>query len=133
LPLRVTADGTRYFDGRTSLVMIEKSGRETRWPLPPSAIGIMDPPTLIRTGDGKLFLFNQPGRVLRIAPTPDGPEPFKIEATFTKDIPNSDRPARIWLDPLGRIDIAYNANCLAILFPSGHIPTEISQMMDSKN
>jgi hypothetical protein len=132
-PLRVTADGMRYFDGRTSLIVIDKTGKETHWPLPASAVGSMDPPTLIRTGDGKLFLFNQPGRVVRIAPTPDGPEPFKVEATFTKDIPNVDQPARIWLDPLGRIDIAYNANCLAILFPSGHIPTEISQMMDSKN
>ncbi|HSV13259.1 MAG TPA: hypothetical protein VLI90_03320, partial [Tepidisphaeraceae bacterium] len=132
-PLRVTSDGTRYYDGRTWLVTIDKSGHQTRWPLPASAVGSMDPPTLIRTADGQLFLFNQPGRVLRIAPTPEGSEPFRVEATFTKDIPNVDHPARIWLDPLGRIDIAYNANCLAVLFPSGHIPMEISQMMDSKN
>jgi hypothetical protein len=132
-PLRVTSDGTRYFDGRNALVVVDRSGAQARWPLPPAAVGGMDPPTLIRTADGKLFLFNQPGRVLRIAPTPEGPEPFKVEATFTKDIPNVDRPARIWLDPLGRIDIAYNGNCLAILFPAGHIPPEISQMIDSKN
>ena len=94
----------------------------------------MDPPTLIRTADGKLFLFNEAGRVLRIARTPDAPEPFTLEATFTKDIPNTDHPTRIWLDPLGRIDMAYDGNSLAVMFPSGHIPPEISaMMMDSGN
>jgi hypothetical protein len=133
-PLRVTADGTRYYNGRDALVVVDKSGKQIHWPLPASAVGAMDPPTLIRTADGKLFLFNQAGRVLRIARTPDGPEPFTIEATFTKDIPNTDHPTRIWLDPLGRIDMAFDGNSLAIMFPSGHIPPEISaMMMDASN
>lgn len=127
-PLRVTAEGVRYYDGRTSLVMVEPGGNTLRWRLPPLAVGHMDP-TLIRTADGRLFLFNEPGRVLRIAPTPGGPEPFVLEATFTKDVPNSARPTRIWLDPLGRINVAFNGNMLAVMFPSGHIPPGISQMM----
>ena len=36
---------------------------------------------------------------------------------------------RIWLDPAGRIDIVYDDDGLAILFPSGHIPDDIERMM----
>jgi hypothetical protein len=127
-PLLITADGTRYFDGKASLVVIPKTGAKMNWPLPPSGVGSGDP-TLIQTSDGLLFLFNQPGRLLRIRPTPTDAEPFKLETTFTKDIPNSDHPARIWLDPAGRIDFVSDGNILTISFPSGIIPKEISRMM----
>ena len=103
-------------------------GGETAWPLPPTAIGSGEV-YLIRTPDGLLFLFNQPGRVLRLRPTPDAAEPFILEATFTRNIPNTDHPARIWLDPAGRIIIASEGNHLSILFPAGHIPTAIREMM----
>jgi hypothetical protein len=127
-PLLTTTDGTRYFGGLTDIVMIEKSGEETRWSLPPTAVGSSDP-TLLRTADGLLFLYNQPGRMLRIKPTPGGTEPFTLETTFTTDIPDVDHLTRIWLDPLGRIDFAFDGNKLAIMFPGGHIPEEISRMM----
>jgi hypothetical protein len=101
------------------------------WMLPPEAVGTLDP-TLIQTSDGLLFLYNQAGRLLRIKPTPGEVEPFKLEATFTKDIPNADHPTRIWLDPLGRIDMVYDGTVLAVMFPAGHIPAGISQMMLEK-
>ena len=60
-------------------------------------------------------------------------EPFVLEATFTRNIPNVDNANtwidRIWLDPAGRLIIAYNNNVLAILFPTGRVPPEIRQMM----
>jgi hypothetical protein len=87
----------------------------------------MQAPVLIHTAD-RLFLFNQPGRVLRIKPTPSTAESFELEATFTHRIPNIDDPARIWLDPAGRIIIAYG-NELAILFPAGRIPPELKNMI----
>jgi hypothetical protein len=80
-----------------------------------------------------LFLFNQSGRLLRIRPTPataeDESEPFKLEATFTDNIPNTDTPTRVWLDPAGRIDFVTDESTLTITFPAGHIPKEISRMM----
>lgn len=126
-PLLVTSDGTRYFGGLTDLTIVDPSGKHATWPLPPTANGV-GPATLIATKSGKLFLFNQPGRVLRITRTPTGPEPFKLDSTFTHNIPIAAHPTRIWLDPAGRIDIA-DGTRLAILFPDGYIPRAISEKM----
>ncbi|HEV8604926.1 MAG TPA: hypothetical protein VGQ99_06150 [Tepidisphaeraceae bacterium] len=119
-PLLHDPDGNWYFDGKTSLKVISKTGHITIWPLPGPAAGDAEP-WIIRTPDGLLFLFNQPGRLLRIRPTPDAHQPFDLEATFSRKIPN-DPPTRIWLDPAGRIIIAFAGNQLAILFPHGFIP-----------
>ncbi len=127
-PLLVDKDGNRYFDGLETLRVIDRAGKEIEWNLPASATGSMDSPVLIRTSDGLLFLFNEPGRVLRIKRTPDTAEPFEVEASFTKRIPNQDHPTRIWLDPAGRIVMAVE-NELAIMFPAGRIPREISELM----
>jgi hypothetical protein len=123
-----TPDGTEYFDGKDNLSLRKPTGENIVWPLPAAAVGSI-PPTLVQTPNGLLFLYNQPGRLLRIRPTPGEAEPFKLEATFTKDIPNSDAPVRIWLDPAGRIDFITEDNLLTITFPDGHIPKEISRMM----
>jgi hypothetical protein len=137
-PLLLTApDGTRYYDGRQTLTTLSPGGDKTVWPLPGNAVGDGDV-TLIRSAEGKLFLFNAPGRIVRIGPsTPaasaapasalDRPEPFKLEAIFSHKVPSDPHPARIWLDPAGRIDIAYGANHLAILFPTGQPPEDLEE------
>src|SRR5258706_4320871 len=118
-PLLRDADGCFYFDGKTSLKIISKTGKVTIWPLPGPAVGDAEP-WLVRTPQGLLFLFNQPGRVLRIRPTPNASQPFALDATFSRNIPN-ERPTRMWLDPDGRIIMAYGGNQLAIFFPLGVI------------
>jgi hypothetical protein len=122
-PLWVDRDGTKYFNGIDELRVVSPSGTTTTWTLPDSAKG-QEPVHLVRTADCRLYLFNQPGRVLRLKPTPGGAAPFTIEATFTHNIPNVDRPTRVWLDPGGRIIMAYDKN-LAILFPAGYLPPRI--------
>jgi len=107
--------------------VVAPSGARTTWTLPDIANG-KAPVHLVRTEDGRLFLFNQPGRVLRIKPTPGAAQPFTVEATFAKNIPSVDEPTRIWLDPAGRIIIAYEKR-LAILFPSGFIPPRLKDLM----
>lgn len=126
-PILVDHDGNQYFGGLTDLSMVSKDGSRIDWPLPAAAVG-EGPATLIRANDGKLFLFNQTGRVLRIAKTPQGSEPFKLEATFTHKIPTMNHPHRIWLDPAGRIIMAWDKQ-LAILFPTGYIPPAIAEKM----
>jgi hypothetical protein len=123
----VTDDGTRYYDGLKTLRILSPDGTITAWPLPAAATG-SGTPTLLRTSNGILFLFNQPGRVLRIRPTPDESEPFTVEATFTRKIPSIEKPRRIWLDPAGRIVVA-DARRLVIFFPQGFIPPRIRDMM----
>jgi len=130
-PLLVAPDGVRYYGGLTDLRILHADGNETDWPLPAADTGA-GPVHLIRASDGKLFLFNQPGRVLRLTPTPGAPEPFKVDPPFTHDIPNVAAPTRIWLDPAGRIDIEWE-NRLAILFPEGYIPTPISRLMPDQS
>lgn len=127
-PLFVDKDGNQYFDGVNTLRLVQKDGKEFRWKLPDAATG-EGKPTLIEAGEHRLFLFNAPGRVLRIHRTPASTQPFELEATFTRNVPNSEYVRRIWLDPAGRIIIAYEDNDLAILFPDGRIPPEISKLM----
>lgn len=123
-------DTTQYYDGKGRLLVESADGRLIDWPLPPVATG-PGPVTLIRDVEGRLFLFNQPGRVLRIKQTPDSPDPFEIEATFSKGVPSSFADvSRIWLDPAGRIVIA-NGNALSILFPQGFIPPKLRELIDT--
>ncbi|HEV2293047.1 MAG TPA: hypothetical protein VGR35_04275 [Tepidisphaeraceae bacterium] len=126
-PLLTDADGNRYYDGATMLHVVSKDNKHTVWPLPLSARGLPGG-TLLRYEDGRLFLFNSPGRVCRIKPTPGADEPFTLEATFTERVPAANI-ARIWTDRANRICVAYDGNKLAILFPQGHIPPHIATMI----
>jgi hypothetical protein len=128
-PLLLRADdGTRYYDGRSAIVTVDKGGHRASWPLPPAAVGSSaTDPVLLRTDDGLLFLFNAAGRLLRLRRDADGT--FHLEATFTDGIPNDDRPTRVWLDPAGRIDFATGGNVLTITFPAGRLPKAIADMM----
>lgn len=131
-PLLKARDGTRFYNGLTEIRAVSPSGAETRWPLPDVANGAAATPWLIESPDGKLFLFNQSGRLLRIARTPRDAQPFKLEATFTHNIPDTDKPTRVWLDPAGRIDIVWG-NRLAICFPAGYIPQPIMQKITDRS
>jgi hypothetical protein len=125
-PILVDREGRKYFDGRENLIVIDRDGNEMIWPLPPNATGGADVAVaLLRIDDGKLFLFNAPGRVVRIKPTGRRDEPFIVEAVFTRRIPTPDVLHRIWLDPAGRIVMAYDKTHLAVLFPTGRIPRDI--------
>jgi hypothetical protein len=103
-------------------------GSVLSWPLPPSAVGDAKP-ILLRTRDDLLFLFNAPGRIVRIRPTPDADQPFAVEAVFTRKVPSDPAPLRIWLDPDDRICIAHDQNRLTVLFPIGRIPQGIAMKM----
>lgn len=126
-PLLIDEAGTSYYDGLTTLEAVALDGRSTTWSLPPAAVG-KGPATLLKTPEGLLFLFNQPGRVLRIRPTPGEAEPFTLEATFTRRIPSVNRPKRIWLDPAGRI-VVVDARRVILFFPQGFIPPKIRDLM----
>jgi hypothetical protein len=124
----LSIDGKRYYGGRRWLRVVGQDGKELTWDLPAEAAGDATP-TLIKAGEDRLFLFNTPGRVLRIKPTPQGAEPFELEATFTRGIPAGSDIRRIWLDPAGRIVVAYEGMRLAILFPDARVPREIALLI----
>jgi hypothetical protein len=127
-PILKDSDGSAYFDGADKLELHRPDGSVITWPLPTAAVGTGEV-HLLRTPDNHLFLFNEPGRLLRIVPTPKAREPFKLEATFTRQIPNAHHFTRIWLDPAGRIDLESDPNHLTILYPDGRIPRAISEKM----
>ncbi len=128
-PLLVDGHHRAYYDGRRTLTVVDPSGRTIEWPLPNEAVG-QGEAHLLQAKDKTLFLFNAPGRVLRIRPTPTAAQPFALDATFTHRIPNVDHPTRIWLDPANRIIEAYNTH-LAIMFPAGRIPPEMAKLIPS--
>jgi hypothetical protein len=130
-PLLVDAEGNYYFDGTTTLRVLKPDGSLIEWPLPPAATGDA-PAFLVRSEDGALFLFNRPGRVLRLRPTDDPNEPFSLEATFTRNIPDVKNPTRIWLDPFDRIILAQGTT-LTILFPKGYVPSSMSTLMTAQD
>ena len=125
-PILILADGTRYYGGQTELRGVN-GNHATDWPLPPQAQGSVKP-WMVSDREGRLFLFNEPGRLLRIRPTPGEAESFKLEATFAHKIPNVE-PTRLWLDPAGRIVFAHDGNQLAICFPGGVVPPAIADKM----
>lgn len=127
-PILTDRNGNRYFGGLTDLTIVSRAGKETKWDLPPIANG-QGPVWLVRTSNGRLFLFNQPGRVLRIKPTPGGSEPYVLEKVFTHHVPTVANPTRVWLDPDGRIIMAWD-NHLAVFFPAGYVPPAITQLMN---
>lgn len=121
-PLLIDREGTRYYGGLTDLRIIRRSGAPVTVALPPEAIG-EGRPWLARTADDRLYLFNQPGRVLRLRPTGGT---YQLDHTFTHHVPTVAHPTRIWLDPSGRIIMAYDSD-LAIFFPSGFVPPELAE------
>jgi len=124
----IDRQGTCYYGGQAALHVVYADGRSLRWELPDRALGT-GRVTLIQDQDGRLFLFNEPGRVVRISATPSAAEPFAVDAVFSRGIPNTDDPRRIWLDPAGRIVIAYDGDKLAILFPAGLIPKSTFELI----
>jgi len=116
------------------LVVIDPAtGKLTDWTLPGTAVGSLADVVLMRTSEGLLFLYNQPGRIVRIKPTPDGAEPFIVEAVFTHRVPQPEKLQRIWLDPAERIVMCYDKHFLAIMFPQGRIPRDIVVLVPAKD
>jgi len=129
-PLLTDPDGTQYFGGITDLSITLPTGKKLTWPLPIQAQGSPDAkPWLVHTKEDRFFLLNSDGRLLRFKPQPHSTDPFKLEAAFTTAIPQQQRITRMWLDPLGRIIIAYDQKHLVVLFPTGQVPPEISDQI----
>ncbi|HVT90170.1 MAG TPA: hypothetical protein VHD56_15050 [Tepidisphaeraceae bacterium] len=131
-PILVEKNGTRFYDGLQTIEMVAPDGKQLKWKLPDEAVG-MGYATMVRAGEDRLFLFNASGRIIRLKQTPDKPEPFKLEAIFTRHTPNVPMPQRIWVDPAGRIVVAYGGNSMAICFPNGRIPPDIVNKMTAKD
>lgn len=130
-PLLIALDGTQYFGGNDQLIVVTANGMQTTWRLPPQVTGDA-PPHLVQTDDGRLYLFNQAGRIVRLAPTPDDDQPFTVEAVFTRRIPNRREITRMWLDPAGRLILLAGPHELAICFPEGRIPRPIANLMPAE-
>jgi hypothetical protein len=135
-PLLIDADGTHYFGGIDGMTLIGPDGVERQWEMPSEATGFGPPAFMLRAGDGRLYLFNQPGRLLRLKETPGGEQPFVVDKTFTpantRGLPDEDTPMRVWADPAGRIVFAMDRRII-ILFPAGYIPSAIRDLMAGSN
>jgi hypothetical protein len=128
--LLVDKEGNTFTDGLETLNVVRKDGSRHVWPLPPEAVGsgAIDSAAVLMEADGKLFLANQPGRLLRISLDWNNPEPLKLEAVFTRHIPATD-VRRIWKDPVGRIIYASGGFRLSVCFPEGRISKSMSNMI----
>lgn len=126
-PLCVDQHGCRFYDGRETLRRVAPDGSEHVWPLPAELTGGEKYEPALIAADGALFLFNQPGRVAQLVESSE--KAIELREIFTRGIPNVDKPARIWRDPAGRINIVHDGNQLHVLFPNGKIPDSIRTLM----
>jgi hypothetical protein len=122
--LLTDSDGTQFFDGTSELLVRHPDHSKTHITLPANAIG-SEPVTLLRAAD-HLFLFNQPGRVIRLTDNAAHTS-VSVDAMFTKGVPAE--MTRVWKDPANRIVIASHENQLTILFPEGHIPVPLTPLV----
>ncbi|MEM6562471.1 MAG: hypothetical protein AAF656_12780, partial [Planctomycetota bacterium] len=120
------ADGRTYTGGIDTLVI---DGVEL--PLPDKALGILENPRVFEIADDpdRLLLWNAPGRLVRLKRTGDT---LAVVAVFTQGIPNTRTLDRIWLDPAGRLCIAWDRNQLLIAFPTGEVPPEMASKMPAR-
>lgn len=125
--------GTRYTNGLTAIEASLPGGKTLSWPLPPEATGegVIDGKPVLIEAANRLFLFNSPGRIIRLKKQLDEAEPFKIDAVFTRHVPASEIQ-RIWKDPAGRIVIASHGSVLSVAFPEGVIGNELANRISSK-
>ena len=126
-------DGSRYYDGVERLRQVRPDGTEIEWPLPAEARGTGDRQSVKLAVDakGRLFLFNRPGRVVRIDATPRELEPFEVAGVFDEDVPGA-VPRRVWIDPAGRLCAAYFGDTVVVMWPDGQIPPSIRQLIPAK-
>lgn len=132
-PLLVDSEKNQYENGLDALDVTTADGKSIRWPLPLEAIGegVIDGKAIVIEAADKLFLFNAPGRVVRLSRTFTKAEPFKLDAIFTRHIPATDI-RRIWKDPAGRIIIASRGSQLSVTFPEGMISNQVSNIIPAK-
>jgi hypothetical protein len=124
--LLVEPDGTRYYDGIATITIVSPNGHRQVWPLPDECAGSYDQPAYLASDhQGHFFLLNSIGRIVRLRATPNGSAPFILEAVFSDHVPDLHDIKRVWLDPAGRIDVAYADSYLILIFPTGQIPREI--------
>ena len=131
--LAVGPDGSRYYDGVEVIRQVRPDGAEITWSLPAEAVGTGERSLVKLAVDarGRLFLFNRPGRVVRIDPTPESLDPFEIASVFDEGIPGA-VPRRVWIDPAGRLCAAYFGDTVVVMWPDGQIPPSIRQLIPAK-
>jgi hypothetical protein len=128
-PLLITSDGTRYGDGRANISVTFPGGKIQNVPLPSDCVDSENiRPWLVRGSDGHLFLFDAPDQIVRLQTDPATGLPA-IDAIFKKSMPMIHDIRRVWIDPAGRIDVAYENSHLEVIFPTGQIPAGISDQV----
>lgn len=134
LPQEVLAtapDGSTYRGGVDRIQWTSADGETIDWALPASVVGSGSAKAAVDR-EGRLFLFNRPGSIVRLARTAGAAEPFKVEAIFEEqDLPAA-TPQHVWLDPAGRICAIYFGNTVAVMWPDGRVPASIRQKMPAK-
>lgn len=126
--LATLPDGTLISGGRTELVFRRPGVEDFTLPLPTGQQATVPTALAAAIGDGPLFLFNSPGRIIRIGRKP-GAREWQLEGTFDKGMPRIVTPTRLWADPAGRLCLAWDTNSLAIMFANGRIPPAIADLM----
>ena len=131
-PFAVAADGTEYRGGVREIRIKRPGGAETTWPLPPQAAGSGVARGVV-DAKGRLFLFNRPGRVVRIEPTqPGAAEPLRVVASFEDPQIPAATPRHVWIDPAGRLCALFFNDSVVVMWPDGRVPSSIRDKMPSQ-
>jgi hypothetical protein len=90
--------------------------------------GVIDSRAVVIEAAGKVWVFNQPGRVICVQPGDASKrEKPSVAATFSKGL-NVGTIQRVWKDPFGRL-VVQGDDGATVLFPEGELPEDFASMM----
>jgi hypothetical protein len=116
-------------DGR-SLLLPDASGVARPYPLPAELPSAAAAPFVVLADQRTVLMASEPGKIHRLRVEGDT---LRLLATHTRHIPLDALPTAMWLDPAGRLVLAYPPDRLVIAFPDGRVPRSMQNLMPARS
>ncbi len=103
-------------------------GERVKLPEDVRGVGIVESHRLVQVDEELAFLFNAPGRVVRLERRG---EAWRVTEVFDEELPKA-MPRIVWVDPLGRLCAGYFGDTVAVMWPNGQVPPAMRRLMPGR-
>ncbi len=135
-PILITSDGARIYLGSDTIriIRLDAAGAialDRTSTLAPAALPSAQwkTPRLFEATPTRFLLFATPGQISCLDLDDTGA--FSLATVFTRNVPHTTAPIRLWKDPAGRIVLVYDVNKMLLMFPDGEIPRALRTLVPS--
>jgi hypothetical protein len=111
-------------------ITVEVDGSPKAFALPPELLPVEQPAHVTSTQDGRIWAVVKAGAIDRLRVDGDR---LVVEGSFTRNVPADALPAAVWVDPQGRLILAYPPGRLLVAFPTGRVPRAMANMMPARD